>query len=422
MNDGERTLEARKAIYPISTEEYEELLLEDIKYAEELDEHNYVLEGVVERLKKMDIECDENDPGRVVKSLNKLYKEAGISSEGVPRSVKNWINNGIHANPESRKNLYDLCFAMKMNEEETKIFFFKHFLTIPYNYKNVTDAIYYFGIKQGLGYDAILSLLKEFVDEIPEENEDFDKTEDIGNAILVISDINVFREYLHRHRYSKQRQFSTASKKINELLSASAIYAEKERKLRPELLRRSVSNHANLMEEIGIIREDGGVNIRGLLYVIYGGIEMYGNSCEDDDAAEAHSISKSTIIPKLFRTNFPKEQEFARIAKKEASSDVYRKALIVLQFYNFFSGILFGPIGNLKSIERDGVDDLERRTEEEREEDFNDFDQETSRVLADCGFVQLYARNPFDWLIMYCARSFNPVQTFRELLSKASDE
>jgi hypothetical protein len=421
MKDGERTIEAREAIFPIHSDEYEELLLEDIKYAEELDEHNYVLEGVVERLTNMGIECDEKDPKNVVKSLNKLYKETGVSNEGAPRAVKNWINNGIHANPEPRRNLYNLCYAMKMNEEETKEFFLKHFLTIPYNYKNITDAIFYFGVKQGLDYNAISGLLSEFTEEVPVENEDCEKTEDIGNAILDISDINIFREYLQLHRYSKQKQFNTASKKIKELLYASAIYAEKERKLRPELLRRSVGNNANLMDEISIVREDGDINIRGLLFVIYGGLELYGNSYEDDDATESHSISKSTIIPKLFRTNFPKEQEFARIAKKEASPDVYRKALVILHFYSFFSRILFGPTEHLKPIGSDRVNDLERRTDEQREEDYNDFDQQTSEILANCGFVQLYARNPFDWLIMYCARSYNPIQTFRELLSKASD-
>ena len=183
-----------------------------------------------------------------------------------------------------------------------------------------------------------------------------------------------------------------------------------------------MNTNANIMEEISLVKEKGDVNIRGLLFVIYGGVELHGYSYEEDDMSENHSISKSTIIPKFFKRNFPREQEFARIAQKKASADVYRKALIILYFYFFFSRILFGDTGHLKPIGSDRIDDLGRRTEQECEEDFNDFDQQTSEILSECGYVQLYARNPFDWLIMYCARSYNPIQTFRELLSKAQDE
>ena len=423
MNDGEKTLSARRALLPISTEEYEEQLLEDIKYAKELEAHNYILEGVVECLGKLGIACDESDSKSVIKSLKKLYKEAGIS-EDTPDPVKNWISKGILANPDFRKNLYDLCIALKLNEIETQEFFLKHFLTIPYNYKNTTDVIYYFGIKQGLPYNDILGLLREFEEECPVRNEKCEKTEEIGNAIWEISDIGVFREYLRRHRYSKQQQFCTVSKKINEFLNANAIYAEKERKLRPELLsRRTCSVNMNHLEEISIVREKGDVNIKALLFVINGGVELHGYSCEDEDISETHSISKSATMPKLFRKNFPREQEFSRKKKKNASADVYRKALIILYFYFFFSELLFSDDErNEKAIGSIRLDVLECRTDKKREADFEDFIQQTSAILAECGYVQLYARNPFDWLIMYCARSYNPIQTYRELLSKASEE
>ena len=63
--------------------------------------------------------------------------------------------------------------------------------------------------------------------------------------------------------------------------------------------------------------------------------------------------------------------------------------------------------GNLNNNERD-TDEIVA--------DLNDFYYETGLLLSQCGFEQMYARNPFDWLMLYCAKSNDPMDTFRELL------
>ena len=62
------------------------------------------------------------------------------------------------------------------------------------------------------------------------------------------------------------------------------------------------------------------------------------------------------------------------------------------------------------------IQEYRERDSEEIEKDLDDFYIETSNTLAKCGFVQMYARNPFDWLILYCAKSTDPLDAFRELL------
>ena len=44
--------------------------------------------------------------------------------------------------------------------------------------------------------------------------------------------------------------------------------------------------------------------------------------------------------------------------------------------------------------------------------------EELQTVLAECGYVQLYWRNPFDWMIGYCAMSLNPLDTLRDLIEE----
>ena len=92
-----------------------------------------------------------------------------------------------------------------------------------------------------------------------------------------------------------------------------------------------------------------------------------------------------------------------------------------MKFYNFFCSSMFTymygtdkPKVNQKP--KNTWDDYRERAIDEIEADLNDFYYETGLLLSQCGFEQMYARNPFDWLMLYCAKSNDPMDTFRELL------
>ena len=40
-----------------------------------------------------------------------------------------------------------------------------------------------------------------------------------------------------------------------------------------------------------------------------------------------------------------------------------------------------------------------------------DYYSELNSVLFSCGFAQIYVRHPFDCLLLYCANSFDPIDT-----------
>ena len=69
-----------------------------------------------------------------------------------------------------------------------------------------------------------------------------------------------------------------------------------------------------------------------------------------------------------------------------------------------------------KTRKKISLEEYRERDVDDIEADLEDFYYETSKLLAKCGFVQMYARNPFDWLILYCAKSTDPLDTLRELL------
>lgn len=393
--------------------DWEDYLFDSTEYAMELDGRNPVLEGIVERLIQMGVQVTCEDKKVIIKELNKRYIAMGIE-EGVPRAVKNWIS-GTPVNPAYRENLYNLCIALGMNTEQVRVFFLKNYMTIPFNYKDRIDAIYFYGISHELPYCEILKLLNE--NEIDEDsNSDlYESTKMIGNYIAEIDDIEIFREYLRSNSYGKRKQYETASKSILALSVENAEYAEIERTINNRLKREKENKKGELLSESIILKDDKTVNFKALLFVMYG----YDN--QERYANKKTKISKCEYLPKAFRENFPNDQEFSRIVNREASPDVYRKALVIMKFYNFFcSSMLTYMYGTDKpevnQKPNNAWEDYHERDTDEIVADLNDFYYETGLLLSQCGFEQMYARNPFDWLMLYCAMSNNPMDTFRELL------
>lgn len=413
IENNKNTNMAMEKIYFEDPTDWEDYLFDSTEYAMELDGRNPVLEGIVERLIQLGIHITCEDKKVIIKELNNRYIAMGIE-DGVPRAVKNWIS-GTPVNPAYRENLYNLCVALEMNAEQVRVFFLKNYMTIPFNFKDRIDAIYFYGISHGLSYLEISNLLNEYESDETDNTDFFDSTKLIGNYIAEIDDIEVFCEYLRNNSYGRKKQYETAAKSIIELSVENARYAEIERTLKIGLVREKENKKGKLLRESIILKDIKKVNYKALLFVIYG----YDN--QERYANKKTKISKCVYLPKAFRENFPNDQEFSRIINKEATPDVYRKALVIMKFYNFFCSSMLTymyetdkPKDN--QTPTNSLDDYRERGDDEIEADLEDFYYETGLLLSQCGFEQMYARNPFDWLMLYCAKSNDPMDTFRELL------
>lgn len=395
---------------------WEEDNFDDMKYIIELDARNPVLEGILEHFKKLGVQIIDNK--QLIKELNFRYRKMGIE-DGAPKSVKKWLT-GTPVDVSYRKNLYNLCLALEMTEEETIEFFLKNYLTLPFYYKDIVDAIYYYGIHHKKSYADIQGYF-EMINDIESNDYEDEYTNQIGIDIAKITDDQIFLEYMKIHLYKKENKFKTTTAKLNELINQNAEYAEIERDLRYELGKERVSKDGNVLDPIKILRKNGSVNLKALLYVIY----RFDN--QEHYIDREPSIAKCKNLPKHFRENFPNDQEFVRIRKGSASPEVYRKALIIMKFYNFYSDVtlsyIYGTSKKDKILKSEGqkksIEDFNNRDDEDILSDFDDFYIETSKLLEYCGFVQLYARNPFDWIILYCARSTDPLEAFRTFLETA---
>lgn len=322
--------------------------------------------------------------------------EAGIKlGSGTKTTVNRWLTQGLPGNnASSRENVYLLCFALQMNAQQTKEFFLKAYLERPFNYKDIREAVYFFCLNNGLPYTDAVRIISEIeaTDVVPNPYAD-NITEQIGDRLSEFTTEDEFLRYITENRSGFSIQNQSATQKIKELRDSCMKVAPKEY---------AISTIYD--KEIKVN------NIDELLSVIYG---YSARATEKEKPIYKKSISKSNF-PKLIKQNWPDRERFAQILEKENGSyDVIRRALIMLNFYDFFAKAI---------VAEKEAEEKRRKTGQTTnvpivaEGLFDEFTDEMNTVLAECGYVQLYWRNPFDWMIGYCAMSPDPIRTLRELI------
>lgn len=365
--------------------DFENIELPGKEYIDALSNASFFSEKLLDQIKKSGYDADPDDAGQLVSYVLSRCKNEGIFISR--QNITNWLSGGTPASSSAgRDNVYKLCFALGMNEKQTGEFFLKAYLERPYNYKNIAESVYYFCLKNGLGYSKATEILQK-IEEIPlsENDSTIETTELVGRAVDAIRDERDLIKYLAENRASFSKQNKTATEKINQLLTECMELAEREY---------SITNPYE--ESISV------TNVDELLNVIYGYSARATEGFEEKNgksvpkAVYKESISESSF-PELIRKNFPQRQQFENIGKNKASYDVIRKALVMLNFYHFFADATVSGA------------DLESGL-------FDEFVIEINETLERCGYVQLYWRNPYDWMIGYCACSPSPLAELRDLI------
>lgn len=351
--------------------------LPGVEYIKSLDDLSLFTEGIKKRIVQLGYEADLEDKNKIVKFISDLCKTAGVAISR--QTITNWFESGsADSSSRGRKNIYKLCFALKMNAEQTMEFFLKCYLERPFNYKDIHESVAFFCLNTGRGYSDLLKIVEQIEKVDYYDNPDAeDVTENIGRDIQRIADEQEFIDYIVENRSGFIKFNKTATEHINGLLQKCNKLAENQRvKYFEEELRREVKT------------------VDDLLHVIYG---YPARRTTDGRNIYKKSIAASEF-PDLIKRNFPQRQQFEHIFKGKASYDVLRKALIVLGFFRFFA-----------DMDLEGVESAEL---------FDEFALEIDALLNECGYVQLYWRNPFDWMMGYCACSLNPLEELRLLIDE----
>ena len=322
--------------------------------------------------------------------------------------IKNWLKKAAPTgNKAGRENVYKLCFTLNLTAQQTKEFFLKAYLECPFNYKNVNEAVYFFCMNHDIQYieaKKILTIINDTADI--ENNSPTNDTQLIGKEICDLTTPEDLIKYICENRFCFSQQKTKARKKIEELkkncyelaIEEFELYNKQNNKNKND--KKASNDTADSIDNIDTVssvnNSDEPKNSDDyLLNLIYG---YHARANENYKKVYAKSISKSSF-PKKIRENFPQREQLENIKKGNASSDVIRKTLLMLQFYSYFA------------------DAFLHKAEFERGL-FDEFVDETNLLLDECGYVQLYWRNPYDWMIGYCACAPNPIDELRNLISE----
>ena len=336
--------------------------------------------------------------------VSKKCNEAGIElGSGTEDTIGRWLKGLPAKTMDGRDKVYKLCFALQMNAAQTMEFFLKAYLERPFNYKQISEAVYFYCLNNGYTYPDAIRIISviEAHDVVSNPYAD-NVTEQIGAQLAEIESEEKLIKYLVENRSGFLKQNQTAINKINELKQSCFDIAPREY---------AISCNTNAEEMIIKNKVDS------LLNVIYG----YSADKSSDQKKIFKKSLKDSKIPKFITNNWPDKENFSRIKHGNASYDVIRRALIMLVFYDFFANAVVAEKEAAETRKKTGQEATAPCIAEGL---FDEFVTETNTILAECGYVQLYWRNPFDWLIGYCAQSGAPLDTLREFIEEyyLSDE
>jgi len=284
-----------------------------------------------------------------------------------------WIH-GTTPGVTSRRNHYDLCFALEMDYYEMVRFFQKTFLTIPHSVKNRNDAIYMYAFYHKKPYATVSELLEKSAGA-PLREDTHTTTSQIYSKIMELDDDAAFLEYVSRHCYPEELCHQHARDYIKKSVA----------KIREDLAKNNYEATNNKASNSEVIS-----TILGYRY-------------QNKDDRDAWKNGKKKELPKRFKENLPTDVTLGKILNDESVSyELLRKTVILMKFYDFYNEI------SMKSVSL---------TDKEVHDNLNDFMGELNGILANCGFAQIYVVHPFDCLIIYCANSYESLETLSIITS-----
>lgn len=329
-----------------------------------MDETKLFKEKLDERMKARGFSADISNQADALAFLKECCDKAGVSI--LPQTLKNWVNSGKYSvDNRSRSNFYKLCFALKMNLDETKAFFHKALLTRPFNYKDLYESVCCFCLNTNRLYKDVERLVQQ-IQSIPSPKTDtvWRNTALIGSCIERCRTEDELVEYWMQNSAGFTHHRETATEEVKALLNrcytaATSYYAE------------GSWTCSNPDELLGAMF---GFNARAV---------------KDGKNLYAKAISESDFPPAI-RRNFPQREQIKNILNNKASDDVLRKALIAFSFFEYYAL--------------------------EDEPDFEEFEEILNSRLEKCGYIRTYWRNPYDWIFGHCATQIEPLCSLQELV------
>lgn len=351
----------------------------------------------------------EKNPGDLDAKTDFICKALSSFPQPPAKStVKDWFTDkrrpGLGST--SRTHLFHLCFALSISMEDIQWFFGHVYFDRSFNCHTKEEAVYYYCLSRKLPYSHAQSLLTA-IDALPKPPQNQTAanmfTRDIrqrlnncandDELLLFFKDnLSVFHQWNTTALHYIRRYLSLIQGKPSDKAVVEA-YRDKKPPLDQDVETCSLIIREYLVSLDHGRRDDiSKKNITSIDFML-------------DRIISANSgLSRDTQIPAIVRRNFPSKKIFSDIlhrAETLTSYEALRKCLLLLQFYAFWVMLVLKP----------------EMYNEHPNEWFDIYCEEANAVLTDCGYEELFAGNPYDWLFLWSATANSPLKTLREIIS-----
>lgn len=347
-------------------------------------------------------------------------KLAAIHVKITEITVRDWFS-GKHRpslDSRSRKLVYEICFALGASFELVQEFFRQVYFSRSFNCHTIKEAVYYYCLHQNHSYNHALELY-ETIKTMPETAK-FEAsapvyTDQIRNALDNCRSDEEFLAYFSRNKSIFDRWNQRALFYIEEFVRQ--IRGTKEDIGRIEAFGKvgTIPDAKTLATPpaSGLITQEFFMQARH-----FGRKWTYAkqNVTSIDFMLEfiidpIEPVNKKAKLPDIVKLIFPSKKTFSKILNRSQSEmstsyDSIRKCLILLKFYHFWVTLeLMMDSGNAAENPQSDYADY-----------FDDFCEETAQLLEECGYEELYERNPYDWIFLWASATEQPLESFRGVM------
>lgn len=388
-------------------------------------------EGLIELMQRKGYSTELNE----FELSNILFKELQNIGSSISRTtIDSWFRGTHRPKIEAgyRKQIYEICFALKLNYDETKWFFQHVYYDRAFNCHTIDESVYLFSFLNGLSYIEAQEIINIIENSPSSSNVSPIKnyTQFSRNQIESFNSKDELISFLtyNKNNYESWNQSSLAEiqNRISELIPTDSGKKEIDNIKRTIIRKNTIDGvipKLTSQKEWGLIMQEffstitctddleyiSGLNIQSNAFILRRILSPL--SCDV-------KIDK-TSVPYIVKNNFPTRKIMSDImsidkVSHSKSYDSIRKMIILLNFYIFWVRVDLGYTDYLEE-EQDCSDNIL----------YDAFIEEMNTTLYNCGYEYLYAGNPYDWLFMCSSLTDNPLRYFRyciiEILSENDD-
>lgn len=369
-------------------------------------------EGLTQLLERCGYQKEDSEPEEKAAYVLQRFKESEIKIS--KQTVKGWFSGKRRpdTSAKSRTKMYQLCFVLHASYEDTCWFFHHVYFGRCFNCHVAEEAVYLYCFRNGYDYRKSEQLIARIPNVDLGDDRERLYTNEIKESIQNISTDEELFEFFTKNAASFGEWNVSAQNMIEILLKdikgseADKIVLDKMKKDIRSVGYVRINSSEYKLSDCGLITKEIFHSMQGEPELLLDKISDIDTSKLSYDFVLNHifdakgTVKKTAVLPEIVRTNFPARTSFQMINRILTSNsyDSIRKFLIFLKFYHFWCN------WKLNTPEAECPYDL--------------FLDEMNDLLYNCGYDDLFAGNPYDWLFMKASTMPEPLDFFRDAMSE----